>query len=251
MRMHLTILTLFPDFFTSPFATGVIDGAREGDLLQTDLVNLREYGLTRHRKCDDYPYGGGPGMVMSVEPFEKYYRANPKKKGEHVVLLTPTGTPLTQPIVKRLAEKERLTFICGHYEGVDGRVESRYADEAISIGDYVLSGGEAAALVIVDAMVRYFGVIGNDASVPGDTFEERMHGLLEHEQYTRPPSCESGDVDAVLKGGNHRDIEAWRRRRSVLRTFEYRSDLLAKAKLTAEDIRYIFEHLKIKEKDNG
>lgn len=251
MSMHLTILTLFPDFFTSPFATGVIDGARERDLLQTDLVNLREYGLTRHRKCDDYPYGGGPGMVMSVEPFEKYYRAHPKKKGEHTVMLTPTGTPLSQPIVKRLAGKERLTLICGHYEGVDGRVESAFCDEAISIGDYVLSGGEPAALVIVDAMVRYFGVLGNDASVPGDTFEEHTQGLLEHEQYTRPPISESGSVDDVLKGGNHREIEAWRRRRSVLRTFQYRSDLLARVPLTAEDIRYIFDHVIKKEKDNG
>ncbi|MBI4977647.1 MAG: tRNA (guanosine(37)-N1)-methyltransferase TrmD [Spirochaetes bacterium] len=246
--MTVTILTLFPDFFTSPFSTGVIAGAKERDLLHMNIVNLRDYSAdAKHHKCDDYPYGGGPGMVMSVEPFMRYYEVHPKQPKEHTVLLAPSGAVMTQPVVKRLSGYERLTLIAGHYEGVDGRVETLYADETLSIGDYVLSGGEPAAMVVIDALVRYFGVLGNDASVPSDTFEAGLDGLLEYEQYTRPPDAAGHMVNAGLRGGDHRVIERWRRQRSVLRTFRYRSDLLAQAKLDADDVRTIFDYLIDKE----
>lgn len=251
MSVELSILTLFPDFFRSPFATGVIDGAIERGLLSVNTINIRDYSLNKHKKCDDYPYGGGPGMLMSTPPFEEYYRRKPKARQAHTVLLTPSGRKLTQAKVKELSSKERLCFICGHYEGVDARIEREYADELISIGDYVLSGGEHAALVLTDAISRYLGVLGNDESAENDSFETGSDGLLEYEQYTRPVEAFGIEVDPNLRGGNHKVIERLRRRSSLIRTFTMRPDLFAKADLTGEDVETIFDYLKSKGEENG
>lgn len=249
--MRIRFLSLFPDFFESPCSMGVIAGALEKELLKIECVDLRNYSKNKHKKCDDYSYGGGPGMLMSVEPFKEYFESNPKEEDEHVILFTPTGTPLSQHRVSELSKKKKLSFICGHYEGIDSRVEKLYADEAISVGDFVLSGGEFAALTLTDAISRYLGVLGNDESVESDSFEKNACNLLEYEQFTRPREIMSLYVPDDLLTGNHGVIEKWRRKSALERTFEYRSDMFAKADLNAVDILTIFEYLKKKERNDG
>ncbi len=242
--MNIKILTLFESYFDSPLSSGIIGNCITHNHVNVDVVDIRKYGYGNYRKCDDYPYGGGAGLVMTTDLFERYYEANPKVSGEHTVLLTPTGSVFNQDKARMFSKKDNLTFILGHYEGVDARVENAYVDESISIGDYVLSGGEAAVLVIIDAICRYKGGLGNENSLINDTFESGMDGLLEYEQYTRPDVDALGAVvPSVLMSGDHKKIAEYRRLRSLIRTFTYRKDLFAKADITKKDIIAIYNYL--------
>ena len=239
--MRIDILTLFPEMFTGVFDASIIARGRDAGVLQIALHNPRDYTDDKHHVVDDYAYGGGPGMVMKPEPlFEcvEAVRSQAEPSGR-VVLLTPQGRLLTHDVVEELAREERLILICGHYEGVDERVREHLADDEISIGDYVLSGGEPAAIVVVDAVARHQpGVLGSDASL-----EEESHaqGLLEYPQYTRPAVYRDMAIPEILLSGHHAEIAKWRRRQSVLRTARRRPDLLANADLSDEERRLVDE----------
>jgi len=220
-RMRITLVTMFPDYFISPLGVGVVGRALEAGLLTVDLVDLREHGLGRHRQLDDTPFGGGPGMVMMVEPLAA---ALEPLAGTHRVLLTPAGAPITQVTLDRWARVEALTLVCGRYEGVDERVAEHLIEEEASLGDFVLAGGEAAAAAVVEGVARLLpGVLGNPESTGGESFRE---GLLEEPLYTRPAEFRGWQVPEVLLSGDHARIEAWRRGQRLRRTRERRPDLL-------------------------
>lgn len=237
--MRIDILTLFPEMFGGPFSHSMINRAREKGLLTLGVRNFRDYAHDSHRTVDDYPYGGGPGMVLKPEPlFEAVEaiagEAPVRGGGAYIVLLSPQGRLLQQRVVEELALKEHLVLICGHYEGVDERVREHLVADEISIGDYVLSGGEIASMVIVDAVARVLpGVLGSEESVAE---ESHAHGLLEYPQYTRPPAYRGWVVPEVLLSGNHKEIARWRRAEALRRTRERRPDLLAKATLSSEEL---------------
>jgi tRNA (guanine37-N1)-methyltransferase len=239
--MRIDILTLFPEMFAGVFDASIIARARDAGVLQIALHNPRDYTDDKHHVVDDYAYGGGPGMVMKPEPlFEcvEAARAQAEPAGR-VVLLTPQGRLLNHDVVEELAREDRLILVCGHYEGVDERVREHLADDEISIGDYVLSGGEPAAIVVVDAVARHQpGVLGSDESL-----EEESHaqGLLEYPQYTRPAVYRDMAIPEILLSGHHAEIAKWRRRQSVLRTARRRPELLAKADLSDEERRLVDE----------
>ena len=241
--MIIDILTLFPKFYESPTSMGVIGMALNEKKIDLNIVDMRLYGDGNYKKCDDYTYGGGPGMIMTYSIFKKYFDSN--NRG-YTLLFSPSGKILTQKKIKELSNKEHITMILGHYEGIDYRVEKKYADEVISIGDYVLSGGEIPALLLVDAVSRYKGVLNNKESVTSDTFEENSNGLLEYEQYTRPEEIDNMKVPEVLLSGNHKKIDEYRRERSIIKTFKNRKDLFSKIDLTKKDIESIFNYLKNK-----
>ncbi|MBF6599397.1 MAG: tRNA (guanosine(37)-N1)-methyltransferase TrmD [Dehalococcoidia bacterium] len=233
--MRIDIVTLFPEMFAGPFDASIVARARASGAVEVALHDPRAYTTDRHHVVDDYAYGGGPGMVMKPEPLfdcVDAVQAMDQPPGR-VVLLTPQGRMLTHAVVRELAAEPRLVVICGHYEGVDERVRSALADDEISIGDYVLSGGEPAAIVLVDAAVRHQpGVLGSQASL-----EEESHaqGLLEYPQYTRPAEYRGLAVPEVLLSGDHAAVARWRRRQSIERTAARRPDLLARAALTAAE----------------
>ena len=233
--MRFDILTLFPEMLAGPFDTSIIGRARQAGLIEIAIHNPRDYTDDKHHVVDDYAYGGGPGMVMKPEPlFEcvEAVRAMAEPTGK-VVLLTPQGRMLTHDVIAELATEPRLIVICGHYEGVDERVREFLADDEISIGDYVLSGGEPAAIVLVDAVARHQpGVLGSNLSL-----EEESHaqGLLEYPQYTRPAVYRDMAIPEILLSGHHAEIAKWRRRQMVLRTARRRPELLGRAKLTAAE----------------
>jgi tRNA (guanine37-N1)-methyltransferase len=233
--MRIDILTLFPEMFAGVFDASIIARAREAGVLEIALHNPRDYTDDKHHVVDDYAYGGGPGMVMKPEPIFECVDAVKAmaKPPARVVLLTPQGRLLNHHVVEELSREARLILICGHYEGVDERVREHLVDDEISIGDYVLSGGEPAAIVVVDAVARHQpGVLGSDQSL-----EEESHaqGLLEYPQYTRPAMYRDLPIPEILLSGHHAEIARWRRRQSVLRTARRRPDLLAKADLTPEE----------------
>ncbi len=237
--MRIDILSLFPRMFDGPFAESIVGRAHAAGVVEIRVHDIREYGLGRHRVCDDYPYGGGPGMVMKPEPI--FQAAEAALAGiDHpgpIVLLTPQGRVLTQAIATDLAGHNQLTLICGRYEGVDERVREHLATDEISIGDYVLSGGEPAAIVLVDAVVRQLpGALGAAASL---TEESHAAGLLEYPQYTRPPDFRGWTIPATLLSGHHAEIERWRRRQSLLRTAQRRPDLLARAELSPAEREWL------------
>ncbi|MBW2039853.1 MAG: tRNA (guanosine(37)-N1)-methyltransferase TrmD [Deltaproteobacteria bacterium] len=239
--MIFDILTLFPEMFYSPLKHSIIGKAREEGLINVNLINIRDYAEGKHWVTDDYPYGGGKGMIMKPEPIIRAVEAiRPEDPGARVILMTPQGIPLKQEVVKRLAQLSHLVLICGRYEGVDERVRG-FADEEISIGDYVLTGGELAALVLIDVVSRLIpGVLGDKGAPEDDSFSQ---GLLEYPQYTRPREFEGRKVTEILLSGDHRAIERWRRREALRRTWERRPDLLARAELSEEDLK-ILEELK-------
>ncbi len=219
--MRITLVTMFPEYFASPLGVGVVGRAAEAGLLRIDLVDLREYGLGRHRQLDDAPFGGGPGMVMMVEPLTA---ALEPLAGTHRVLLTPAGAPMTQATLDRWAGLESLTLVCGRYEGVDERVAEHLIEEEASLGDFVLAGGEAAAAAVVEGVARLLpGALGNPESAGSESFRE---GLLEEPLYTRPAEFRGWLVPEVLLSGDHARIEAWRREQRRRRTRERRPDLL-------------------------
>jgi len=215
------IITLFPEFFDSPLRSGLLGKAIDKGIVSVEVINLRDYANTKFRRCDDSPYGGGSGMVLMAEPL---FRCLEEKKGDAFTLLTtPAGVPFDQELVKKLHEKKELCIICGHYEGVDERVSERYVDSEVSIGDYVLSGGEYAALVMLDAVARYVPeFMSNSESLDEESFED---GLLEYPHYTRPAEIEGMKVPDVLLSGNHADIKAWRHEKRIEKTKRIRPDL--------------------------
>jgi len=240
--MRFDILSIFPEMFESFFGCSLLKKARDKGLIRIETHNIRDGATDKHRMTDDYPYGGGAGMVMKVEPIARVLEAIGARPGECLrVLLTPQGEIFSQAIAAEMVRSGRIGLICGHYEGVDERVRENLVDREISIGDYILTGGEAAAMVVVDAVARLIpGVLGNDESARHESFSE---GLLESPQYTRPEEFRGWKVPDVLLSGHHREIEQWRRREALRRTLRRRPDLLAGAPLTEQD-RKILEELK-------
>jgi tRNA (guanine37-N1)-methyltransferase len=245
--MRFDILTLFPGMFASPFEESILGRAIEKGLIQIRIVNIRDFALDKHQVVDDAPYGGGQGMVMKVEPIAR--AVEEVKSGDasaRVIYLTPQGKPFDQERAKELASYPRLILLCGRYEGIDERVRERFVDEEISIGDYVLTGGELAAMVVVDAVSRLLpGVLGSDRSAAEDSF---FNSLLEYPQYTRPFEYRGSEVPEVLVSGNHQSIAQWRRKEALRRTRLQRPDLLAKAHLSREDLGLLEE---IKKEENS
>ncbi len=229
--MRLDLLTLFPAMFRGPFGESIVQRAIERGLVTIHVYDIRDYAGGRHRVVDDYSYGGGPGMVMKPEPIAAALSGVAEMSPDRgpVVLLTPQGRLFSQSIAHAYADLPRLTLVCGHYEGVDERVRGLVDDE-LSLGDFILSGGEPAAIAVVDAVVRLIpGVLGSDESL---TEESHAASLLEYPQYTRPPNFRGQEVPAILLSGNHQEVARWRRLQSILRTSQRRPDLLAQAKLT-------------------
>ena len=239
MRFH--VLTIFPRMFESPFAEGVVHRGIEAGLIELFVHDIRDFTHDRHRSTDDYTFGGGPGMLMKPEPlFEGVEFIRVKHNvGEEapIMLLTPQGERLTQHSVETFAAEEDLILICGRYEGFDERVREHLATHEISVGDYVLNGGEAAAIVLVESIARLVpGVLGSNESARSDSFSS---GLLQYPQYTRPAEFRGMTVPDVLLSGDHARIEKWRRQESLRRTFERRPDLLERADLSPEDRAFL------------
>jgi tRNA (guanine37-N1)-methyltransferase len=228
--MHFDIFTLFPDMFSGPFSESILKRAQERGLLSIALHNIRDATTDKHHVVDDYPYGGGAGMVMKPEPIftavEAVYQGGP------IILLSPQGRLFNQQIAHELAQEPHVTLICGHYEGIDERVREHLVTDELSIGDYVLTGGELAAMIVVDATSRLIpGVLGGDES----TLEESHSGnLLEYPHYTRPPEFRGWNIPDVLLSGNHAEIAKWRKKESLRRTKQRRPDLFAKLDLSSK-----------------
>jgi tRNA (guanine37-N1)-methyltransferase len=235
--MIADVVTIFPEMVEAALAVGVVARARTSGVVDVAVRDLRDYTDDRHRVVDDIPYGGGPGMVMKPEPWFRAVEAIAAERGQPsaVVFVTPQGAPLTHATALRLSRLERLIVICGRYEGVDERVTQALVTDEVSIGDYVLTGGELAALVVLDAVVRLVpGVVGDAASVAEDSF---ARGLLDHPHYTRPAVFRGMAVPDVLLSGHHAEIEKWRARERLTRTMARRPDLLAAAELTEDERR--------------
>ncbi|MBT3363563.1 MAG: tRNA (guanosine(37)-N1)-methyltransferase TrmD [Chloroflexi bacterium] len=240
--MLIDILTLFPEMFDGPFDHSIIKRAIEREIVKIKLHNIRDHGVGKHKVVDDYPYGGGEGMVMMPEPLHNSLKTLNIDKDTPVVLLTPQGRKFDQKTADDLAKHKRLVFICGRYEGVDERVRQHMVTDEISIGDYVISGGELAVMVVVDGIIRRLpGALG--AEIEQDSM---MNGLLEFPQYTRPAQYEQWEVPPVLLSGNHAEIAKWRRQQSIERTAVRRPDLLKNAELSASERQYIEDEMKDK-----
>ncbi len=240
-QMVVDILTLFPEMFSGPFDASIIKRAREKGLLEINLINIRDFSRNKHRTVDDTPYGGGAGMVMAAEPLFEAMDWIRSRRGDpgRVILLSPAGRPFNQEVAAELSREGHLALICGHYEGIDERVAEHLVTDEISIGDYVLTGGELPAMVVVDAVSRLIpGVLGERSSAQEESFSD---GLLEYPHYTRPREYRGYSVPEVLLSGHHEKIRLWRRRQSLLRTLAGRPDLLARASLTAEDRKILAE----------
>jgi len=237
--VRFDVLTLFPEMFAGPLQSSILGRAIEAGLIQVHIHNIRDYAEDRHQVVDDYTYGGGPGMLMKPQPLFKAVEgvtALDSPEGR-VILLTPQGRLLNHEVAAELAREPRLILVCGHYEGVDERVREHLVDDEISIGDYVLSGGELPALVVIEAVARRLpGVLGSETSLAE---ESHAQGLLEYPQYTRPAEFRSWTVPEVLLSGHHAQIAEWRRRQSILRTARRRPDLLARAALSEEERRLV------------
>ena len=233
--MNFHVLTLFPDMIEQGMHTSIIGRAIAGGYLSIDAINIRDYAFNKHQKVDDYPYGGGAGMLMQAEPVYLAYESVQKKLGyrPRVVYLTPQGEVFHQTMAKELAKEKDLVFLCGHYEGIDERVLDEIVTDYVSIGDYVLTGGELPAMVMMDSISRMVpGVLSNQESGETESFAEN---LLEYPQYSRPEEWHGQKVPPVLLSGHHANIEAWRREQSILRTAKRRPDLLKKADLTNKE----------------
>jgi tRNA (guanine37-N1)-methyltransferase len=254
--VRIDILTLFPEMFQGPLSTGIFQRAIDRKLVSISIHNIRDYTHDRHATVDDYPYGGGAGMVLKPGPvFEAVESIKSDISGVSdidllpVVLLTPQGRLFSQRIANELSKYEHLMLICGHYEGVDERVCEHLITDEISIGDYVLSGGELAAMVVVDAVVRLIpGVLGSPASLLEDSY---VSGMLEYPQYTRPSVYRGWSVPEVLLSGNHAQIAKWRREQAILRTLKRRPELLDKANLRSEEKRLVEQLLASADKPIG
>ena len=238
--MKIAILSLFPEMFESFLSTSIIGRAREEKLIDIRPVDIRPYSEKKHKNTDDYPFGGGAGMVMMVQPIVDCVR-DMRKQGfsGKCIYMSPRGKPLTQQKVMELAQEDGLILLCGHYEGVDQRAIDLVVDEEISLGDFVLTGGELAAMALTDAVARYVpGVLGSDESTGEESFTD---GLLEYPQYTRPREYEGMEVPEVLVGGDHAKIRKWRRKQSLLTTLKMRPDLFDAAEMTAKERAWAME----------
>ena len=237
-------MTLFTDMCDSVLDESIIGRARQAGKVEINTVDIRDFSIDKHRHVDDKPYGGGNGMVMLAEPIYRCYNSICEQIGKkpHLVYMTPQGKTLTQQRVKELSKLDNIVILCGHYEGVDERVIDELQPEEISIGDYVLTGGELPALILADSISRMLdGVLSND-----ECFEEESHynSLLEYPQYTHPAVWNGREVPEVLLSGHHQNVDKWRREQSIKRTFERRPDMLENAELTKDDLKYI-EELKL------
>ncbi|MBP9988308.1 MAG: tRNA (guanosine(37)-N1)-methyltransferase TrmD [Ruminococcus sp.] len=237
--MRIDIMTLFPEMCETVLSESIIGRSRRAGLVEINCVNIRDYSTDKHRRVDDTTYGGGAGMIMQVQPVYDCFCDLENKIGKrpHLIYMSPQGKPLTQERVKELAQMDNIALLCGHYEGIDERVIEEIVDEEISIGDYVLTGGELPALVLADSITRMLpGVLASD-----EAFEQESHynGLLEYPQYTRPFEWHGKTVPEVLLTGHHANIEKWRREQSLERTFYRRPDLLEKADLVKKDKEFI------------
>ncbi|MCI9024876.1 MAG: tRNA (guanosine(37)-N1)-methyltransferase TrmD [Dorea sp.] len=250
--MHFYIMTLFPEMVMQGLNTSITGRAIQKGLLSVEAVNIRDYAFNKHNSVDDYPYGGGAGMLMQAEPVYQAYQAvvekvndcrrnvqadgaGPKEAGRspRVIYLSPQGKTFSQGIAEELAKEEELIFLCGHYEGIDERVLEEIVTDYVSVGDYVLTGGELPAMIMVDAISRLVpGVLHNDVSAEFESFQDN---LLEYPQYSRPEVWHGKRVPEVLLSGHHANVEKWRRKQSVIRTAKLRPDLLRKAELTKEE----------------
>jgi len=242
--MRFDILTLFPEMFTGPLTSSILKRAIDRGIIEVNLVNIRDYSTNKHHTVDDTPYGGGAGMLMGPEALTNAIESVAGEYGsvhQRIILMCPQGRPFNQAMAMDLAREKNLLLICGHYEGIDERVRETMVTDEISIGDYVLTGGELPAAVVVDAVARLVpGVLGETASTEEESFQT---GLLEYPQYTRPREYRGQAVPDVLLSGHHEEIRKWRRRQALLRTLARRPDLLAQAELTPEDKRILREVL--------
>ncbi|MGE5585400.1 MAG: tRNA (guanosine(37)-N1)-methyltransferase TrmD [Bacillota bacterium] len=238
--MRIDVLTIFPRMFSGPLSESIVARARERGLVEIHVHDIREFARDKHRVTDDYPFGGGAGMVMKPEPiFAAIERVMSEGPGSaRVILMSPQGRVFTQETAVRLARERRLVLICGHYEGVDERVREALVHEEMSIGDYVLTGGELPAMVIIDALTRLVPGVLDEDSVAAESFTS---GLLDYPQYTRPREFRGMTVPEVLVSGDHEKVRLWRRKQALARTLERRPDLIRSASLTPEDERLLEE----------
>lgn len=229
MPVRVNVVTMFPEFFESPLQVSIVGRAINDGLLEINLINLRQFGVGRHQQLDDAPFGGGPGMVMMVEPLAE---ALAPLQATRRVLFTPSGTPLSQSTLDEWAVEEEITLVCGRYEGIDQRVIDHFIDEEVSLGDYVLAGGEVAAAVVIEGIARLIpGVVGNPESTEKESFRD---GLLEEPVYTRPSVFQGWEVPETLLSGDHQRIAAWRQEQRIEKTKRVRPDLLGENGTPAE-----------------
>lgn len=236
---HFHILTLFPDMVLDGLGTSIIGRAKDRGLLSIDAVNIRDFAENKHNRVDDYTYGGGAGMLMQAGPVYGAYRsvADKLEKKPRVIYLSPQGQTFSQSMAEEFAKEEDLIFLCGHYEGIDERVLEEIVTDYVSIGDYVLTGGELPSMVMIDAISRLIpGVLHNDVSAEFESFQDN---LLEYPQYTRPEEWHGKKVPEILLSGHHANVEKWRREQSVIRTALRRPDLLEKAELTQKELEIV------------
>ena len=241
--MEITVLTIFPDMFVSPFSESIIKRAKDRHLVNINILDIRSFTRDRHKSVDDYPYGGGPGMVLKAEPIidaiESIYKKDGNWIDSKIIITSAQGKIFNQKIAKKLSFFERIIFICGRYEGIDERVVQILNADEISVGDYVLTGGEIPVMVMVDAIIRMIpGVLGKEESAKNDSF---YHGLLDYPHFTRPESYRNMEVPDILLSGDHKKIEKWRMRQSLFRTFIRRPDLLIDRKFSKEELKILNE----------
>ncbi len=238
--MRIEVLTIFPEMFQA-LDTSILARARQSGALDIRVTDIREYSLSKHRNTDDYPFGGGAGMLMTPQPIADAIRAvSPDPYPGKRIFMSPRGRNLDQELAQSLSQEEGLTILCGHYEGVDERVIEKFIDLEVSIGDYVLTGGEIPAMALIDCVARLReGVLGSEESAMEESFS--MDGLLEYPQYTRPREFEGMEVPEVLLNGNHAQINAWRRQQSLLITWQRRPDLLEKARISEQERAWLME----------
>lgn len=249
--MNFHVLTLFPEMIMNGLETSILGRAAAKGIVSFEAVNIRDYTLERHGKVDDYPYGGGAGMVMQAEPIYRAYAALVEKIGKkpRVIYMTPQGQTFNQSIAEDLAKEEDLVFLCGHYEGVDERVLEMIATDYLSAGDYVLTGGELPAMMMIDCISRLVpGVLNNNVSAEFETFHDN---LLEYPQYTRPEVFMGKKVPDILLSGHHANVEKWRREQSIIRTLQNRPELLEDAVLSKKEQKFLDELLRQQELENA
>lgn len=238
--MNMYVMTLFPEMIISTLGTSIIGRAIEKGVITLNTINIRDYSNNKHRKVDDYPYGGGAGMVMTPEPIYNTYQhllESRVSKSTKVIYLTPQGQVFNQKMANEYSKEEDLIFLCGHYEGIDQRILDMIVTDYVSIGDYVLTGGELAAMVMIDAISRLVpNVLKNEISAQEESFQ---NNLLEYPQYTRPANFMNKEVPEVLLSGHHKKIEKWQKEQSIKKTYKYRPDLLKRAKLTNDEKKYL------------
>ncbi|OON95282.1 MAG: tRNA (guanosine(37)-N1)-methyltransferase TrmD [Epulopiscium sp. Nele67-Bin005] len=245
--MKITVMTLFPEMIEQSINHSIMGRAIQNEIVQIEAVNIRDYTLNKHKKVDDYPFGGGAGMLMMPEPIYLCYEAICKKSGgsPRVIYMTPQGKPWKQSMATEFAKEQEIVLLCGHYEGIDQRVIDEIVTDEISIGDYVLTGGELASLVVIDSIIRLIpGVIGKQESFEDESFSD---GLLEYPQYTKPRIYHDMEVPEVLLSGHHKNIENFRRQKSLENTYNKRPELLENIEFTKADKKWLRE---IKEKNN-